>query len=758
MKTKYQFFIILALPFLIFLSNISAQKSTNTNLPEDAKLRIGKGTLGEIAYFPDGTRFAVATSIGIWVYDSTTGKELYQLTDYTNGIDVIRFSADGKTLATENPDGSIQLWDTSTSNRIHVLSDNDFDLFDPVFSPNGKIIAVQCAERFTYFRKTLRLYDVKTGKHINTISEPTNLFYNFRFSPDNKTLLTWQYGKIKLWDVATAKQLKTINDPSEEYHDNGINDIQFSPDGKTIYVLCSIRITRNSRERSWVGDVGIIFYREIHAEEWKLLEKNQQEVDDNGFSSIYFSPDGKQIIVEGTTENMTYLWSPNTGQQLNSEKQPNDLIENKQNSNQNVSFSKNGIVIATGGVDGTIHLYSTNTGLELKKLIGHEGIVDTVLFSPDGITLLSKDSDRTVRLWNALSGKLIKTLEGYNEGIYDITITPNGKTIASWSSDSILRLYDISTGKLNKQYNLNEQHRLNGINGDVTAIYFSPNANTFLSRSIWSHLCLWDVNTGELINRLSERDNYIKQVDISPNGKTIAFRGGDDNNIFIWDANTGKRLNTISDIKGELYQIKYSTDSSFIVSNSSETTQIWDTNTGKLFRTINGISGWIDSAYFSKNASTILTSIYFESEDDGTFLWDGITGEHITDLNYSGAIGSVNYSPDGKIIAIENVHVSVVSLFDISKRQHVGDLDGHVSLAFCGGGTISDVRFSHNGQTIATASNVDATAIIWNSNTGKRLKTLTGHTRGVNAVAFSPDGKTLASGSSDGTILLWDIE
>ena len=62
---------------------------------------------------------------------------------------------------------------------------------------------------------------------------------------------------------------------------------------KTIYVLCSIRITRNSRERSWVGDVGIIFYREIHAEEWKLLEKNQQEVDDNGFSSIYFSPDGK---------------------------------------------------------------------------------------------------------------------------------------------------------------------------------------------------------------------------------------------------------------------------------------------------------------------------------------------------------------------------------------------------------------------------------------------------------------------------------
>ena len=250
----------------------------------------------------------------------------------------------------------------------------------------------------------------------------------------------------------------------------------------------------------------------------------------------------------------------------------------------------------------------------------------------------------------------------------------------------------------------------------------------------------------------------LSKCTISPNGKTIACRGNDDI-ILIWDANTGKRLNTIADIKGELYQIKYSTDGSIIVSSSSEmTTQLWNPNTGQLIRTITGIYGGIDGAYFSNSASTIITSIYEESDEDGTFLWDGRTGEQITDQNYSGATASEGYSPDGKIMATVDIHGSVVSLFDISKRQHVGDLVGHVSLAFCGGGTISDVRFSHNGQTIATASNVDATAIIWNANTGKRLKTLTGHTRGINSVAFSPDDKILASGSSDGTILLWDIQ
>ena len=108
-------------------------------------------------------------------------------------------------------------------------------------------------------------------------------------------------------------------------------------------------------------------------------------------------------------------------------------------------------------------------------------------------------------------------------------------------------------------------------------------------------------------------------------------------------------------------------------------------------------------------------------------------------------------------MAIADGHSSYVSLFDISKRLHLRNLAGHVSLESCGGGTISGVRFSQNGQTIATASIVDATAIIWNPYTGERLKTLSGHSGGIYSIAFSPDGKILASGSSDGTILLWDV-
>ncbi len=737
MKRRHLFILTLICLFLFVTHHVHAQETANTNLPEGAKLRIGQGTLGEIAYFPDDTRFAIATSIGIWIYDSITGERLYRLTDHTNGVYTIRFSANGKTFATENPNGSILLWDANTGNQLHTLAYGDFGLYDPVFSPNGKILAVQCAEKFTYFSKTLRLYNVKTGKHINTISEPTNRFYNVRFSPDNKTLLTWQYRKIKLWDVATGQQLKICNNPAESQHDAKIEDIQFSPNGKTLSVLCG---------------VGTVYFRNINSEEWNQLKRSRQNSNDEGYSNMFFSPDGNILATIHKSDDRVDLWDANTGAYIS------NLFGNHGSKINTLCFSNNGRIIATGGSDGTIHLWAAKQRMHLMPLTGHSSQINKIDFSPDGMTLLSKDEDNTVHLWNAITGQPLKIYDGYNEGISDITITPDGNTIASWSYDTTLRLYDTSTGMLHKQYNLNEQLKLNGIDGDVHTIYFFPNGNTFLTKGSWSKVYLWHVDTGELINRLSERENYIEYVHISPIGNTIACRSND-NKILIWDANTGKLLNTISDIKGELFQVKYSTDGSIIVSNSSEnTTQLWDPITGQLIRTITGIYGSIDGVYFSKNANTIVTSICEESDDDGAFLWDGLTGQHIRDLSLSGATSSVSYSPDGKIMAIADAHGSVVSLFDIFNRKHLMNLAGHVSLESCGGGTISDVCFSYNGQTIATASSVDATAIIWNSNTGERLKTLSGHTGGISSIAFSPDGKTLASGSYDGTILLWDVE
>lgn len=690
----YLFILILYLLSVFFTHNVPAQENTYTNLPEGARLRIGKGKLGEIAYFPDGTRFAIATSLGIWVYDSISGNELYQLTDYTNGVYLIRFSSDGNTIATESPDGQILLWGVNTGNHIHTLSDDDFGLYDPVFSPNGKIIAVQCAEKFTNFQKTLRLYDVKTGKYINTISEPTNRFYNIRFSPDNKTLLTWQYGKIHLWDVATWQKLKTINDPSEEYQGNKIKDIQLSPDGRMIYVLSSVRISRSRSGSSWVGNVGIVLFRDIGAEVWKKFEKDEQELNDEGFSSIYFSPDGNKLITEGTSDDKFYLWNANSGERLNS------FVGHKRSWKCNVSFSKNGIMIATGGVDGTLRLYSTDTGLELIKLIGHEGSVDNVIFFPDGVTLFSKGSDRTVRLWNALSGKLIKTLGGYTEDIRTVSFSPDGKTIASGGSDNKVRLWNASSGQLLKT--------LTGHTSNIYSICYSPDGKTIVSGGADSTLRIWDVKSGEHIRTLTGYKRYVKRVFFTADGQIV---GGS------------------------------STDSIL---------QLWDAKTGNHLKTLNG-------EMISPDGKLILQIEYGQVEGDDSFLYlsDVDTGQLRKQVTYSGNFGFECFSPDGKLFVTTDSN-SIIEIWDVETVQIVKTYSGHVSLPFDGGGTITAVRFSKDMRTMASGS-LDNTIRLWSTNNGEHIMTLSGHTGGISSIAFSPDGKTLASGSSDGSILLWDV-
>ena len=143
------------------LSNTFAQDVQQWRLPEGAKARLGKGGIREVQYSPDGRYLAVASSIGIWLYDAQTGEAFDLLTGYTGLIYSVTFSPDGSTLASGCWDGTVRLWDVLTGRPLRPFTGHTADVYSVTFSPDGLTLASGSDDA------TIRLWDVPTGKPLH---------------------------------------------------------------------------------------------------------------------------------------------------------------------------------------------------------------------------------------------------------------------------------------------------------------------------------------------------------------------------------------------------------------------------------------------------------------------------------------------------------------------------------------------------------------------------------------------------------------
>ena len=179
--------------FTLFSFNTFAQDYTQWSLPEGAKARIGKGTISEIAYSPDGTRLAVAGGIGVWLYDTATYQELALFTGHTSNS--VSFSPDGNTIASAGWDNTVRLWDVVSGNLIHTLTGHTGRVESVSFSPDGNKIAAGG------YDNTVRLWDVASGTSIHTLTGHTDGVGSVAFSPDGNSIASGGWDNtVLLWD------------------------------------------------------------------------------------------------------------------------------------------------------------------------------------------------------------------------------------------------------------------------------------------------------------------------------------------------------------------------------------------------------------------------------------------------------------------------------------------------------------------------------------------------------------------------------
>lgn len=141
MKTLLANLLILLTVSTPYLPNTFAQDSTQWELPENAIARIGRGQTRQIQYSPDGSLLAVASSIGIWIYDAETFQASTLLTGHTMPVLSVAFSPDGRTFASASADGTLQIWDRVTGTHKRRLIAHKVDVNSVAFSPDERILA-----------------------------------------------------------------------------------------------------------------------------------------------------------------------------------------------------------------------------------------------------------------------------------------------------------------------------------------------------------------------------------------------------------------------------------------------------------------------------------------------------------------------------------------------------------------------------------------------------------------------------------------
>src|SRR5271166_2172015 len=169
-----------------------------------------------------------------------------------------------------------------------------------------------------------------------------------------------------------------------------------------------------------------------------------------------------------------------------------------------VSFSPDGMLLATGSHDTSVKLWDIRTGLELRALTGHTNTITSLLFTHDGLTLVSGSLDGTIHFWDVRSGAMIRVLH-QAASINCIALSPNGDTVAAAGWDHKVTLWNVPKGE--------QTGVLEGHSKSVNVVSFSPDGKLLATGSNDFSIKLWDAGSGALLRTITP-DTVDQDVDL----------------------------------------------------------------------------------------------------------------------------------------------------------------------------------------------------------------------------------------------------
>jgi WD40 repeat protein/DNA-binding SARP family transcriptional activator len=423
----------------------------------------------------------------------------------------------------------------------------------------------------------------------------------------------------------------------------------------------------------------------------------------------------------------------------------------------NLRLSPDGRILAAVDNIGATYLWDTRTG---RRLDGPDGSV--VAFSRDGrlmaVGYQLKSSVAAGRLpkylllWDVAHHSIINwlSLPSQRDVVVDAAFSPNGRILGAGTAHGTLIFWDVNSGaRLGSvlRYHTGQSLRAN--------LAFAPDGAALFTSVQGGKTTVWDATRRRPVRTFP----FGGTLALSHDGSRVAL-GQQDGSIILADAATGRRRTVLTRHSAAVMRLAFSPDGRSLASASSDRTAIlWDVATGKAREILQGHAGSITGVAISPDGRTLYTS----SLDDSVMAWDltrtrGLARQltHIP----SPVVG-VAFSPrDPNLLALAQRN-GPITLWDPARRARVGKpLD-------VPSGSANAMGFSPDGRRLA-AADADGTVVLFDvaaaARVGRPLHPPYGplyapgrQSRDINGIAFSPDGRLLATAGNDGSMVLWDL-
>jgi WD40 repeat protein/predicted transcriptional regulator len=575
---------------------------------------------------------------------------------------------------------------------------------DAAWSPDGTLLATSSG-------KNVSILNVADGSVQKRLVGHASFVSSVSWSPDGSRLVSGGLDRtIRIWDFESASDLLNINLP------DAIDSVAWSPDGRFIAASHGNVVTvRDAAAGTKVAD----------------FEENATKI-----SSVAWSLDGTRLAAAGAPNFLQIYSTANLSRALRF----TQLTSNA----HSLAWSPDGIKMVTGS-DKAVKIWNALTG-ELEKTLASidNRINHAVAWSPDGSKIVAclegLDTSRTP-IWNSTTGKVVQTIAWYGSSL---AFSPDGGQLAIVTGYSVY-IYGFSGGLL--------QRTIAGHSDSVNSVSWSPDGKRLASASNDNTVRIWNVTSGEEIATFNGHGEVVRTVRWSPDGTRIAS-AAEGGGIMIWDPET---LTELESLNGS-YPVAWSPDGRSIASSGpgNGSVLLWDVASGDIVRQLVLPFGNATYISWSPQGDRLATSSFKEEwVGHGTKRWESIVclwdmndGTELGNISGKGrmAASPIAWSPDGKVLAlsISDFDISIVDPENLSVINRAGYIPNARTIAWC-----------QDGKKLAYSQLFDIS--IWNTSMPGPCLTFgsAGQATTINAMAWSPVGSMLASGSDNGNIDIW---